>query len=147
MLNKFLSYAFIFLYWIIISCSYALAYESDSDKPIFLESYDFEILITSSLFIILIRLKSHFYSWFTFFIPGWNILSVCFINYLITSNNIIWLCKNCFINKDYFSLINKMFNFFCFTINNFSAFCFLFISRFISSNLHLINLIIFWSYD
>ena len=38
MLNKFLSYAFIFFYWIIISCSHALAYESDSDKPIFLES-------------------------------------------------------------------------------------------------------------
>ena len=38
MLNKFLSCAFIFFYWIIISCSYSLAYESDSDKPIFLES-------------------------------------------------------------------------------------------------------------
>ncbi len=38
MLNKFLSYAFIFFYWITIGCSYSLAYESDSDKPIFLES-------------------------------------------------------------------------------------------------------------
>tara|TARA_Y100000992_G_scaffold301867_1_gene273937 strand:+ start:2475 stop:2981 length:507 start_codon:yes stop_codon:yes gene_type:complete len=38
MLNKFLSCVLVSFSWIVISSTYLLAYESDSEKPVFLES-------------------------------------------------------------------------------------------------------------